>query len=195
VSGYRLVSLSCPSCGAPIAAESQDEVFYCTACRNGYVFDLAEQRLRPVEVSFVLAPERPVERYLPFWAIPARTRLLQHSQRPTEQGPSIFAAEAGTFVIPAYATPIEHARELALRYTREFPRLGERLGERLTGGRFGVVDAQKLAEVVLVYAEAQGSGTLTELRYEIQFGPARLLGVPFVGEPGSYADAHFGLLA
>ena len=196
MSRYRLVTLSCPSCGAPIAAEGDDEVFYCTACRNGYVFDAKTERLQPIEVGFVLAPERAVSRYLPFWALPAKARLLERSGDARSGGPAILGgAEAGTFVVPAYLTPIARSTELALRYTAEFPKLGERLGERLTGGRFGSADAAKLAEFALVAAEARGSGTLTTLRYELEFGPARLLGVPFVGEPGSYADAHFGLLA
>lgn len=196
MSGYRLVTLSCPSCGAPLAAESEDEVFYCTACRNGYVFDAQAERLQPIEVGFVLAPERAVARYLPFWALPAKARVSERSGQATDAGPAILrGAEEGTFVVPAYSTPIERATDLALRYTAEFPKLGERLGERLTGGRFGSADAAKLAEFALVAAEARRGGTLTTLRYELQFGPARLLGVPFVGEPGSYADAHFGLPA
>ena len=196
MSRYRLATLGCPSCGAPVAAEAEDEIFYCTACRNGYVFDAKAERLQPIEVGFVLAPERAVARYLPFWALPATARLLERSGNTDRGGPAIFGgAEQGTFVIPAYLTPIAHATALAQRYTTEFPRLGERLGERLTGGRFGSADAAKLAEFALVAAEAGASGTLTTLRYQLEFAPARLLGVPFVGEPGSYADAHFGLLA
>ena len=196
MSGYRLATLGCPACGAPLAAEGEDEVFYCTACRNGYVFDARADRLQPIEVGFVLAPERAVSRYLPFWALPARARVLERSGAALDDGPAILGgAGEGTFVVPAYATPIERATALAARYTAEFPKLGERLGERLTGGRFSSADAAKLAEFALVAAEAKRGGTLTTLRYELQFGPARLLGVPFVGEPGSYADAHFHLLA
>lgn len=33
---FELVVLDCPSCGAPLAGDDEDLVFYCTACRSGY---------------------------------------------------------------------------------------------------------------------------------------------------------------
>jgi predicted RNA-binding Zn-ribbon protein involved in translation (DUF1610 family) len=35
--GFALVPLDCPSCGAGLAAEADDVVFYCTACYSGYI--------------------------------------------------------------------------------------------------------------------------------------------------------------
>jgi hypothetical protein len=127
----------------------------------------------------------------------------------------------GTFAIPAFAAPLAELTALAARYTqalpklgarpagrgtdgapsidsdtaRRSPRLGERLGERLTGGRLTVADAEKLAHFVLIAAEAGKPDTLKDLRYTLAFGPPRLLGVPFVRQGESWVDAHFGLPA
>lgn len=49
--------------------------------------------------------------------------------------------------------------------------------------------------ISLISAEAAKPDTLTQLRYRIDFGEARLLGVPFVGQPGALRDAFFGLPA
>ena len=73
--GFRLVPLDCPSCGAAVAAEGEDVVYYCTACRNGYRFDLESESLQPVEVAFVTLSSAAVDRYLPFWLLPADVEI------------------------------------------------------------------------------------------------------------------------
>ena len=72
---FELVALDCPSCGAPIAAEGEDVVYYCTACRNGYRFDPDERRLAAVEVAFVSLPQVSADLYKPFWLVSARVSI------------------------------------------------------------------------------------------------------------------------
>jgi hypothetical protein len=203
---FELLRLQCPQCGSQIAAEGEDVVYYCVSCRSGYRLNAeAANRLAPVEVSFVTAPAAQVERWLPFWAIPARIALEERIGSSTLLGGlfSLFAERKeapaepgdGTFAVPAFAAPLAEITALATRYTQELPRLGERLGERLTGGRLAVADAEKLAHFVLVASEAAKPDTLKDLSYTLDFGPARLLGVPFVRRGEAWADAHFGLPA
>lgn len=204
--GFRLVPLDCPGCGAPVAADGEDVVYYCTACRSGYL--LAAERagreaLERVEVAFVALPGSAARRYLPFWLLPARVTI---SQRRASGGSfrgllDLFLGDRGeaggpgegTFAIPAFDSPLDRITLLARRYTEAFPRLGERLGERLTGGCYGVEDARKLAHFTLIASEAEKPDTLQDLAYEIDFGPPRLLGVPFVEKDGRLVDALFGL--
>ena len=205
MSGFQLHRLDCPSCGAALAAEGEDAVFYCTACRSGYRFDpAARPPLVPVEVAFVSLPGTAAGRYLPFWLLPARVRLLDRraaggvlsgllatffgSAEETGHPPG-----EGTFAVPAFRCPLDQATALAIRYTQELPRIGERIGERLTGGSIGVEDARKLAHYALIASEVAKPDTLQDLRYEIDFGEPRLLGVPFVQQGDAWADAAFGL--
>lgn len=198
MSGYTLRPLDCPSCGAGLAAEGEDAIFYCTACRNGYQFVRQTSALDPVEVGFLALPGKQASRYLPFWVLPARVEISDRSGRGPATSQLLRAAE-GSFAVPAFATSLARATALTARYTRELPqlssRLGERLGERLTGGTLRVEDARTLARFALVEAEAALGDTLKSLAFEIDFSTPRLLGVPFVGSPGQHADAFFGLPA
>jgi hypothetical protein len=101
----------------------------------------------------------------------------------------------GTFAVPAFAAPLAEVVALARRYTAALPRLGERLGERVTGGCHTLEDARKLAQFTLIASEAEKPDTLKSLRFAIDWGPPRLLAVPFVERDGRMVDAHFGLPA
>jgi len=214
--GYRLIPLSCPACGAPLSADSDDVVYYCTACKNGHLLERATGELKPVPVSFLAVPGKAISRRLPFWLLPATVELLE---RTTEGGGGfmrLFASTADSgsdrrdvrFAVPAFAAPLSAAVELAKRYTAQLSQGapvqgalahgepdGELLGEALTGGALRVEDAKKWAEFALVATEIAKPDLLTQLRYRIAFGEARLLGVPFVGAPGALRDAFFGLPA
>ncbi len=81
--------------------------------------------------------------------------------------------------------------ELTRRYTEAFPELGERLGEHLVGGRYSEEDAHKLAHFALIASEVSKPDTLKNLRYDIEFGSSRLLGVPFIRQDDRLVDAIF----
>jgi hypothetical protein len=189
-----LRALDCPSCGAGLAAEGEDVAFYCTACRNGFVFERASGALRPLEVSFLALVGKQASRYLPFWALPAEVAIRDRSGRGPAT-PRLLGAASGTIAIPAYATSLQRATALVERYSRELPRFGERLGERLTGASLRLEDARTLARFAVVDAELKASDVLTTLDFAVDFGEPRLIGVPFVGAEGQSADAFFGLPA
>ncbi len=201
--GYELVPLDCPSCGAAVKADGEDVVYYCTACRNGYRFAAAEKSLVPMEVAFVALPNVAVELYRPFWLLPAT--ITMHQRDATGGGfrglMSFFlggdqqesSGGRGTFAVPAFHAPLPAVTTLVRRYTEKLPELGEKLGERLLGGRYGVGDAKKLAHYALIASEVERPDTLKQLRYEIEFGKPRLLGVPFVHRDAKLVDAIFDI--
>lgn len=207
--GFELVTLECPGCGAPLAAEGEDVIYYCTACYRGHRLAGEGEApgagpLLPVEVSFVAAPAVGRHLYRPFWLLPARVEILtRRAAGGVFSGlMSFFLGDRqetgsppgeGTFAVPAFRAPLAPTVELALAYTRELPKLGEILGERLTGGTTGVDDARKLAHYTLIASEARKPDMLEELDYLLEFGPPRLLGVPFVRRGEALADALFGL--
>ena len=201
--GYELVPLDCPSCGAAVKADGEDVVYYCVACRNGYRFDLEAKTLVPMEVAFVSLPNVAVELYRPFWLLPATIRITQRDASgggfrglmnfflgDDDEGPS---SGQGTFAVPAFHAPLPAVAALTRRYTEKLPELGEKLGERLLGGCYGVLDAKKLAHYALIASEVEKPDTLKQLRYEIDFGQPRLLGAPFVRRDGKVVDAIFGI--
>lgn len=199
---FDLVPLDCAACGAALAAEPDDAVFYCTACHSGFRFDPGARRgLAPVEVAFVADPRRSAEGHLPFWSLPARVELTVREAsggavrkliRFFGGGESADATDV-TFVLPAFRLPIADAVQVALRYTRELPALDQLLGERLTGGVHDVDDAVKMAHYVLVASEVRKPDTLKELDYRLTPGTPGLLGVPWVRRGDERVDAVFGL--
>ena len=203
--GYELVPLDCPSCGAAVKAEGEDVVYYCTACRNGYRFDDEAKALVPMEVAFVALANVAVELYRPFWLLPAT--IAMHERDAAGGGfrglMSFFlgggddgaSGGEGTFAVPSFHAPLPAVAALVRSYTEKLPELGERLGERLVGGRYGVGDAKKLAHYALIASEVEKPDTLKQLRYEIRFGEPRLLGVPFVRRGDKMVDAVFGIEA
>lgn len=201
-SDFRLVPLDCPSCGASVEARGEDVVYYCTACRNGYKFDLAKEGLEPVEVAFVAAANVAAETYLPFWLLPARVGIERRATGGGLSGLlSFFTGESGsgsrdgegTFAVPAFHAPLEAAVSLTRSYTERFPKLGERLGERLLGGCYGPEDARKLVHYSVIATEVEKPDTLRNLKYTIDFGEERLLGVPFARSGEKLVDAIFGV--
>ena len=202
-SGYELVPLDCPTCGASVKAEGEDVVYYCTACRNGYRFDLEAKTLLPMEVAFVALANVAVELYRPFWLLPATITIRQRDASGggfrglmnffMGDGDDRSSSGQGTFAVPAFHAPLPAVASLVRSYTEKLPELGEKLGERLLGGRYGVTDAKKLAHYALIASEVEKPDTLKQLRYRIEFGRPRLLGVPFVRRDGKIVDAIFGI--
>lgn len=205
-SDFELVPLDCPQCGASLDADSEDVVFYCVACRSGYRFDEESRRLQRLEVAFVAASHVAARRYAPFWALDARVRIEQRTAGgvdPVQWLTRFFSADdspaeahsqgKGTFIVPAFDAALDATLELTRRYTAALPQLGERLGEKLTGGCYGVGDARKLAHFAVIAAEVEKRDTLRHLRYRIDFGDSRLLGIPLVMEGETWKDGLFGI--
>ncbi len=190
--GLTLVRLACPRCGSPLAAEGEDVVYYCPACKTGsrLAGEATGAPLAPVEVGFVARPDVQVERYLPFWLLPARIEITQRS---TTGGEAPGEPREMAFAIPAFAAPLAVRVALGRRYTEALPGLGEKLGEGLTGTRISEEDARKLGHYLLVDSEAARPDTLQGLVYSIVFGEGWLLGVPFVRSGPVLVDAYFGL--
>ena len=200
---YALIPLDCPSCGAAMRADGEDVVYYCTACRNGYRLDLETRVLHPVEVSFIAVADKQVDFYLPFWLLPATITLYERAATGGSfaglmrfffsDDQEATGERRGTVVVPAFHAALAGTTELTRRFTEALPSLGEKLGERLIGGCYGIEDARKLAHCVLVESEIAKPDTLTDLRYDIEFDAGSLLGVPFVRQGSGARDAVFGI--
>jgi len=200
---FRLVPLDCPTCGAGIQALGEDVVYYCTACRNGYLLDQSDWSLRRLETAFVATAHIQVQEYRPFWLLPAKVDIHQHQAGSggfTGILSAFFGGERtfydggqGIFAVPAFQTSLEAVTRLVRSYTEALPELKEKLGERLLGGCYGRRDAEKLAHYALIATEVEKPKVLLDLKYEIEFGEPRLLGVPFTKKTDATMDALFGI--
>lgn len=204
---FELVPLDCPSCGAAVEASGVDVIFYCTSCRNGYRFVEESDDLEPVDVAFVAASNIAAHDYRPFWLLSAEVEIRRRGGATGLDVSGILGflmggrasgrrAEGpvdGTFAIPAFHASLDATLELVHRYTRALPELGERLGERLLGGCYGIRDAQKLAHFAVIASEVDKPDVLKQLDYRINFGSARLLGVPFERQGELWRDAVYGI--
>lgn len=200
---FALIPLDCPTCGAGIQARGEDVVYYCTACRNGYLLDETDWSLRRIDTSFVAAAHLQADEYKPFWLLPARVDIIDRQARGggftgilrtfLGQDRVLEDAGEGVFAVPAFRAPLEAVTRLVRRYTEALPELKEKLGERLLGGCYGRQDAEKLAHYALIATEVEKPDKLLELKYEIEFGEPRLLGVPFYKKADATLDAVFNI--
>lgn len=200
---FSLVPLDCPTCGAGIRAEGEDVVYYCTACRNGYLLEETDWTLRSIETSFVVAAHLQAGEYKPFWLLPAKVEILDREARGggftgilhafLGEGRDREGSGEGVFAVPAFRAALEPVTRLVRSYTEALPGLKERLGERLLGGCYGRQDAEKLAHYALIATEVEKPDKLLTLKYEIEFGEPRLLGVPFYKKAGTTMDAFFNI--
>ncbi len=202
--GFSLVPLECSSCGASIAAEGLDVVYYCTACRNGYRYDAQAGNLVPVEVDFLVRADVAAAVYKPFWVLAVEIEIpYREADSAMFSGLLDFFVGsdrggrgpiAGELAVPAFHVEIARAVELCQRYSAEALQARTKLGERIVGGRFDVDDAQKIARYAVIATEVDKPDLLRDLEIRIEFGQARLLGVPFVEQGGVTKDAFFHLV-
>jgi len=200
---FALIPLDCPTCGAGIHAQGEDVVYYCTACRNGYLLDEKDWSLRLIETSFVAAANLLAEEYKPFWLLPAKVDIIDRQASGggftgilrtfLGQERALEETGEGIFAVPAFQASLESVTHLVRSYTEALPELKEKLGERLLGGCYGRQDAEKLAHYALIATEVEKPDKLLDLRYQIEFGEPRLLGVPFYKKAGATLDCIFGI--
>jgi len=171
----QLVSLDCPSCGSALQGEGLDTIFFCDHCGDAATLD--EDGLHMVESSALLpAPGRSAREWRPAWLLEADVRV---TERVRAKGRRSDGWEARTtFVIPAFAMPLDdltrHARALskAAGETGEVPR------EPIHGGTMVLEDAMTIARHIVIGDEVRKSDMLASLQVDIEVVGSRLVAIP-----------------
>jgi len=196
---FKLEAIKCRNCGSGLVVELNDFVTYCTSCGSG--FEIIEGELQPIEINFASAA-KPGEGelvYKPFWILKTNITILER----TSSGgflKNLFGGGDGTagrikFYIPAFWSPIDNMKELAMAFTVKDPVASpQKFNVKITGFNYGREDAMKIAEFLLISIEAEKSDTMKTFRYKIDLEGYEILGIPFYKQGnGNLKDAIIGL--
>ncbi len=172
----RLVSLDCPSCGSALHGEGLDTIFFCDHC--GDAATLEDDGLQMVESTALLpSPGRHASEWRPAWLVVAEVTI---SDRVGAKGRRSKGWQARrTFVIPAFATPLEDLTRIARALSEAVGETGEVPREPIRGGTLALDDAVTMIRHILIGDEVRKSDMLASLQVDIEVVESRLVAIPF----------------
>jgi hypothetical protein len=183
----QVAQVKCPNCRDPIYSKQKDSVFYCEKCntlheRNGAAkvidYEIADFNKQTAEQKV----------YMPFWRIYATLKInheavaggslrkLRNWIKGDDSGGTIFV------YIPATPMDKESFRRMAVDMTTQPPQYRTRLDfakiERMPTS-ITKEEATRMADFVVVTIEAEKSGVLQELDFNLTVHDARMVYIPF----------------
>ncbi len=172
----RLVSLDCPSCGSALHGEGLDTIFFCDHC--GDAATLEDDGLQMVESTALLpSPGRHASEWRPAWLVVAEVTISDRVRAKGRQSKGWQARR--TFVIPAFATPLEDLTRIARALSEAVGETGEVPREPIRGGTLALDDAVTMIRHILIGNEVRKSDMLTSLQVDIEVVESRLVAIPF----------------
>jgi len=172
----RLVSLDCPSCGSALHGEGLDTIFFCDHCGDAATLD--DDGLQMVESTALLpSPGRHASEWRPAWLVKAEVTV---SERVRAKGRRSEGWQARrSFVIPAFAMPLDDLTRLARALSEAVGETAEVPREPIHGGTLALDDAVTLIRHILIGDEVRKSDMLASLQVEIEVVESRLVAIPF----------------
>lgn len=184
----RVIQVRCPQCNSPIQMKQKDKVFYCTQCNTMHIRDGGIEKL-DYEVAEFNPTAQGERAYMPFWRIYATFVVRSKSV----EGGTLFrlstmlkgGSDSGNMFIYVPAAELDTAnfRRIAVQFTSNPPRYPTRLNfgnvARLPAA-ISKQEAGELADFVVVTMEAEQSGVLQRLDYDLTVNDTRLVYLPFV---------------
>ncbi len=172
----RLVSLDCPSCGSALHGEGLDTIFFCDHC--GDAATLEDDGLQMVESTALLpSPGRHAREWRPAWLVEAEVTVSDRMRAKGRQSKGWQARR--TFVIPAFATPLEDLTRIARALSEAVGETGEVPREPIHGGTLALDDAVTMIRHILIGNEVRKSDMLASLQVDIEVVESRLVAIPF----------------
>ncbi len=172
----RLVSLDCPSCGSALRGEGLDTIFFCDHC--GDAATLGGDGLELVESAALLpSPGRSARTWRPAWLVEADVAVrerVRHNGRRRDDWEG-----RRTFVIPAFAVPLDDLNRIARALSEAAGETGEVPREPIHGGTLALEDAVTLVRHILIGDEVRKSDMLASLEVDIEVVSSRLVAIPF----------------
>ncbi len=172
----RLVSLDCPSCGSALHGEGLDTIFFCDHC--GDAATLEDDGLQMVESTALLpSPGRHASEWRPAWLVEAEVTVSDRMRAKGRQSKGWQARR--TFVIPAFATPLEDLTRIARALSEAVGETGEVPREPIHGGTLALDDAVTMIRHILIGDEVRKSDMLASVQVDIEVVESRLVAIPF----------------
>ena len=172
----RLVSLDCPSCGSALHGEGLDTIFFCDHC--GDAATLENDGLQMVESTALLpSPGRHAREWRPAWLVVAEVTVSDRVRAKGRRSKGWQARQ--TFVIPAFATPLEDLTRIARALSEAVGETGEVPREPIHGGTLALDDAVTMIRHILIGDEVRKSDMLASLQVDIEVVESRLVAIPF----------------
>ena len=172
----RLVSIDCPSCGSALHGEGLDTIFFCDHC--GDAATLEDDGLQMVESTALLpSPGRHAREWRPAWLVEAEVTVSDRMRAKGRQSKGWQARR--TFVIPAFATPLEDLTRIARALSEAVGETGEVPREPIHGGTLALDDAVTMIRHILIGNEVRKSDMLASLEVGIEVVESRLVAIPF----------------
>lgn len=178
----RLISLGCHRCGSSMRGEPTDVLFICDHCGAGAVLDLPVEgdalALSPVDcVGLMPAPGRRAELWRPAWLIEAK--VLVEDRRTANGRATPGSVQERTFVIPAFAMPLDDLCALARALSKAQGELCEVPREAITGGVLSLDDAITLVRHLVTGEEVHRPDLLATVSISVEPTRRSLAAIPF----------------
>jgi len=172
----HLVSLDCPSCGSALHGEGLDTIFFCDHCGDAAV--LSEEGLQMIESSAILpAPGRSAGHWRPAWLVEADVTVGNRVRAKGRRSEGWQARR--TFVIPAFAMPLDDLTRIARAFSKAAGETGEVPREPIRGGTLALEDTVTLIRHIVIGDEVRKSDMLASLEVTIEVVESRLVATPF----------------
>jgi hypothetical protein len=172
----RLISLDCPSCGSALHGEGLDTIFFCDHC--GDAATLGEDGLEMVESSALPpAPGRSAGQWRPAWLVVADVTVRDRMRAKGRRSEGWQGRK--TFIIPAFAVPLDDLTRHARALSEVADDRGEIPREPIHGGTLALDDAVTLIRHLVIGDEVRKSDMLASVVVEIEVVESRLVAIPF----------------
>jgi hypothetical protein len=172
----QLISLDCPSCGSALHGEGLDTIFFCDHCGDAAV--LSEEGLEMIESSAILpSPGRSAGQWRPAWLIEAGVCVSNRIRAKGRRSDGWQAQR--TFVIPAFAMPLDDLTRISRAFSEVAGETGEVPREPIHGGTLALEDAVTLIRHIVIGDEVRKSDMLASLEVNVDVVARRLVATPF----------------
>jgi uncharacterized protein YbaR (Trm112 family) len=166
----KLLILRCPRCNHNLSPGNDDVVVQCPNCRSAV--SIGESGVQLLPVLYAAAAQTP-EAWLPFWVcrghVTIQQRRTQGGRSADEESRAFWAGPRQVY-IPAWACPLDEARELMRQLLVAQTRLSAaQPGEvTFTPAAISLEDGRKLLDLVIISIEAGRSDWLQDLSYDMR---------------------------